>query len=289
MSLAICALTSSCIASAGSLSHGLEPGGLSDAPNVIVLPTWSVPLAFNKSELTTAGSGWSTGYVDLDLLAVTWSKKTWSIEAEDLPEFNVGTAISEACVEALREHAADFGDVRTGPGWTMTPEEFAAAYGGTHDSVVIADRTPMPFHTYRGQGPLTHDRQWVTSKYPLKPSPGARTWLLEPLLGYVTLGPSGFSVQLFFHLYDLETGAVLARKYPGNSDVVRAYEPIGQAVDGSGDTEAHTVSSGSRVFLGLLKTDDSSARFTDADILKSLDEVAQRAALKGMRDLGLVE
>ena len=83
------------------------------------------------------------------------------------------------------------GSVRVGPSWEMTSEEFDDTYKGTFDHTVFSDREYQRIALYLGEVGFSHDADWVLTHYPEAASSGNETWLLEPLVLYASVGPSG--------------------------------------------------------------------------------------------------
>lgn len=256
--IAGCALfATSCMHSASSMSRSLAAEEISKAPDIIVLPARMLPFIFHEKTSRSLNNSAS-----------------WGLRKEDVEKYNVGETVSRLAVERLRELSPSVGNVRLGPGWTMSPDEVEAIYGGTHTRTVFSDTVYGRTAVYLGEVGFSHDPDWVTGHYEIAQAGTGETWLLDPFIVYISLGPSGFELVSFFHLYDLRTGRTLARMYPGPSDLVLTPGDLGEVADESTST-----------FSGTRTT----RMVTLADIEKDLEQTAQSLVEHGLTKLGLIK
>ena len=223
----------------------------------------------------------------LALASLDWKRAFWEETPATLPPLDVGGADTDACVAMLKKYAPGLSSVSKGEDWLLADGDFERIYKGTTLETQYKTEVNQPAGRYSGEGPLTHKPQWVTRRYPYVSSPSTRTWLLEPLVIYADLGPGGFRLQSFFHLYDLETGDVLAQKYPDSSDINPNLYPIEIDLAEGAVPTGKVVTYRTSTILGLLATDKRLAQYSAADI--ELERAANWIALSGMADLGLVE
>jgi hypothetical protein len=291
-----------CASSGSELSHRIEPRQIGGEIEVIILPARSVPVAFKKSQakgdvddssanlrvLPFASREEVLAVGVLNLASLEWGSMYWEEAPETLPAFNVGLAVSEACISVLMENVPEIASVRMGPDWKLSESELVKIYGGTFEETRFTFESHVPHGRYSDEGAITHGPEWVTSHYPLKSSPGKRTWLLEPLIVFAVVGPTGFTLQSFFHLYDLETGKVLAQKYPDPWDINQNRQTMGVPVETTGDSGVRYSTFTVKTALGLVSKDEQHLRVSDSDIQDALKRAATDIAWRGMFDLGLI-
>lgn len=291
-----------CASSGSDLSRTLAPSMLGKPVKVIVLPARSVPVQFRKSKAKgdVEGSpgvfGTFPGMTEeaalgagvLNLASLEWGVISWDESPETLPTFNVGRAVSEACLDVLVEHVAAVSSAHIGPDWKLTPGDLKNIYAGTHEETRFSHNQHVPHGRYTGEGPITHGAEWVKSRFAGQVSANEETWLLEPLVVYAVIAPTGFTLQSFFHLYDVRTGEVLAQKYPNSTDVNFNVQPIGtHVVDEAGAGDRYSIIT-TKAVLGLVSKNEKRLRITDEEILEALDRASRAVAIQGLIDLGLI-